>query len=171
MYVPLCLTPFHYPKRIDHRRLSPHLDIRGARNFWAHISPAWSTVPFPSLQSLDIYSPNYQAGRSAVQTLIKCTASTLSSLKISGHCMPSYIAGRMANSFAEHQVRQLKRLSFNIMELSVSFLDLLARNLPQLEKLCLWTFKVVGSSKVCIFPPILSLNLFTPFSDSLLQAA
>ena len=108
-----------------------------------------NNVPFPSLQSLDIYPSDTQAGRSAVLTLIKRTAPTLSSLKIVGHCWPCHIADQVANAFKGREVQQLKSLSLNIAELSVSFLDLLARNLPQLEKLSFWTFRVVGPRKVC----------------------
>ena len=74
---------------------------------------AWLTdlvnnVPFPSLQSLDIYPSNTQAGRSAIMTLIKRAAPTLSSLKISGHCWPRHIADQMVNAFTEREVQQLE---------------------------------------------------------------
>ena len=122
---------------------------------------AWLTdlvnnVPFPALQSLDIYLSNTQAGRSAIMTLIKRAAPTLSSLKISGHRWPRHVADQMVNTFTERKIQQLKSLSLNITELSVSFLDLLAHNLPQLEKLSLWTLQEV---EVCSFPPFLSLSL------------
>ena len=122
---------------------------------------AWLTdlvnnVPFPSLQSLDIYPSNTQAGRSAIMTLIKRVAPTLSSLKISRHRWPRHVADQMVNAFTERKIQQLKSLSLNITELSVSFLDLLAHNLPKLEKLSLWTLQEV---EVCSFPPFLSLSL------------
>ena len=65
----------------------------------------------------------------------------------------------MVNALTELEVHQLKSLSLNVTELSVSFLDLLARNLPQLEELSLLTTQVVGLCNVCFFPPLLSLNL------------
>jgi hypothetical protein len=44
--------------------------------------------------------------------------------------------------------RKLKHLSFDVKQLSVSFLDLLARRLPQLEELTLSVSEFVGTEQV-----------------------
>lgn len=154
----------HFLRNNNHLQ-NLHLDMSISHSYRENEEPlgAWlidlaNNVPFPSLQSLDIYPSDTQTGRSAVLTLIKRTAPTLSSLKVSGHCLLPHMANQMINAFTEHKVQQLKSLSLHITELSVAFLDLLARNLPQMEKLSLWTFKVVSSRKVCFLCSI-SLGL------------
>ena len=159
-----CQSLCHFLRNNNHLQ---HLHLNMTPPFSYRKSDPWcewlielvNDASFPSLQSLDIYPSNNQAGRSAVLTLIKRTALTLSSLKLFGHCMPRHIADQMVNALTELEVHQLKSLSLNVTGLSVSFLDLLARNLPQLEGLFLWTLQVVGRGKVCFFPPLLSLNL------------
>ena len=107
---------------------------------------------FPSLQTLGIeHPPTTPAGLSAMFTFIKRTAHTLSKLRID-HCPLTHKqAGQLIDALAEDEVqlqatttispkgdsRALKSLSMEITHLSVSFLDLLACKLPQLEELSL----------------------------------
>jgi len=86
-----------------HLDMSPSFCYRENEPLGAWLIGLVNNVTFPSLQSLDIYPSNNQAGRSAVVTLIKRTAPTLSLLKVSGHCLPRHIADQMVNAFTHHQ--------------------------------------------------------------------
>ena len=59
----------------------------------------------------------------------------------------------------EGQPTMLKNLTLKLTELSVPFLELVARKLPHLKKLTLSQDQLVGSGQVC-----LSLNLSTQSS-------
>lgn len=115
-------------------------------------------VHFPSLQTLDVYPSNTETGLSALLSLIKLTIPTLSSLIVSGRWLKPEMANQVIDALTEceGQPKMLRSLDLNITELSVSFLELVARKLPQLEKLSLSSFQVVGSGQVCFF-----LNLST----------
>ncbi len=130
---------------------------------------------FFSLQTLNIeVPPTTPTGLSAMITLIKRTAHTLSELRIS-RCLLTHVqAEQVINALTEDEVqlqamitispkeesRALKSLSMELTHLSVSFLDLLARKLPQLEKLSLDLAEIVSPDQVCF----LSFFLFAEYS-------
>jgi hypothetical protein len=135
---------------------------------------------FPNLQTIDIYPSATTAGLSALLTLIKRTAPTLTSLTIRDRYLTLEEAKRVLNVFTEGegevkvgygvQVQSpamtqatkggtktrnegsLKCLRMNITHLTVPFLDLLARTLPQLQNLWLSVSDIVGSDQVRSFP-------------------
>ena len=105
----------------------------------------WTNInsPSPSLQALDIYPPTSQPALSALLTLIKRTASTLSSLSTSNR----YEIQLQGTTIKQEQGK-LKSLCMGITRLSVPFLDLLSRKFPQLEKLSLRTYMIIGLDQV-----------------------
>jgi hypothetical protein len=108
-------------------------------------------VHFPSLQTLDIYPSKTQTGRSAFLSLIKTTLPTLSSLIVSGLWLKFGMVKEViaALTECEGQPKTLKSLTLNITNLSVPLLELIARKLPQLEKLTLSIDRIViGPDKV-----------------------
>ena len=120
---------------------------------------------FPSLQTLSIeYPPTTPTGLSAMLTFIKRNAPTLSELGIHQCPLTHKEAEQVIDALTEDEVqlqatsRALKSLSMEITHLSVSFLDLLACKLPQLEKLSLYLAENVDLDQVRF---ISSLPLFS----------
>jgi len=108
-------------------------------------------VYFPSLQTLDIYPSNTQTGLSAFLSFIKLTVPTLTSLTVSGLWLNPGMANQVINALTEceGQPKMLKSLTLKLIELSVPFLELVARKLPHLKKLTLSQDQLVGSGQVC----------------------
>ena len=129
---------------------------------------------FPNLQTLDIYPTATPAGLSALLTMIKRTAPTLSSLTIRDRYLTREEAKQVLDALTEGdegQVRvgfraqaqptktregviepaNLKSLRMNITHLTVHFLDILAQALPQLQSLWLSVSEIVGSGRVRSF--------------------
>jgi hypothetical protein len=121
---------------------------------------------FPNLKTLDIYPSTTSAGLSALLVIIKRTAPTLSSLTIRDRYLTREETHQVLDVLTEGQGEArngvpaqipplpttLKSLRMNITHLSVSFLDLLARKLPQLQNLWLSVSEIVGSDEVPFFP-------------------
>ena len=111
-----------------------------------------SNIQFPSLQTLQLHPPTSKKGISALMTLIKRTAATLSSLIIPSHYLASEEIDQLLDELTTTEgSSKLKILEMSITHLSVSFLDLLARRLPQLESLILDVTEIVDSDPVTIF--------------------
>lgn len=118
---------------------------------------------FSSLKTLDIDPSTSQTSLSAVLALIKLTAPTLSELSIGSRTLTFEEVKQVVDALTEDGVQfqamttritgefNLKSLTMQIAQLSVPFLDLLARKLPRLEELNLIASKIVGSDQVC-FP-------------------
>jgi len=163
---------FRYSCQSIHRFLLTHnnnlqlLDLNVGPRDEEHLG-AWLTnlagteFQFSSLQTLGMSFSTPQTGLSAVLPLIKRTAPTLSALSINFHALDFEEAEQvvdaltegggqfsMATRTIEEVPGKLKSLTIEINQLSVPFLDLLARNLPQLEELYLWTPEIVGSDQV-----------------------
>ena len=140
---------------------------------------------YPSFQSLTIYPTTSQAGLSAVLTLIRRNARTLSSLKILDRYLTfeeakqvvdaltasqvqvqvSTMTAMMTTPTTEQEPKKLKSLSMNITRLSVSFLDFLAHNFPQLDSLSLMVNEIIGSDQVCFPHSFISTRLkYTSYS-------
>ena len=115
-------------------------------------------IHFPCLQTLDIYPSNTKTGLSAFLGLIKLTGPTLTSLIVSSRWLKSGMVNDVIDTLkeCEGQPKLLKSLTLNIVKLSVPILELLARKLPNLEKLTLSPIRFVGSGKVCFFFKIFS---------------
>lgn len=122
-----------------------------------------TSVQFPSLQTLRLFSTSTQICLSTLIVLIQRTAPTLSSLNF-----PIYLTSeevdRLLDALTEVQVQgangrqsKLKTLIIHVTLLSVPFLDLLARKLPQLEFLTLFITEIIGSDQVRFF--------FLPYSQ------
>lgn len=121
---------------------------------------------FLSLQTLVINPSKTQKGRSAVLTLLKRAASTLSSLTILGPHLTLGNATEMILALTEGEVqiqaavaattktekepKKLESLSLNVLCLTVPFLELLAQKLPELKELSLRVLEITGSDKVRI---------------------
>ena len=124
---------------------------------------------FSSLQTLGVSPSMSQTGLSAVLALIKRTAPTLLALWIDSRTLTFEEVEQVVDALTEGEVqfstttripRRLKSLSLRITQLSVPFLDLLARKLPQLEELELLTSKIVGSDQVRFLPYLISTWLY-----------
>ena len=106
---------------------------------------ATNEFQFSSLQKLDINPSGSETGLSAVLVLIKRTAPTLSSLRIGSRSLTFEQVKQVVDALTEDGAQfeatttKLKSLVIKINQLSVPFLDLLARKLPRLEELMLTT--------------------------------
>ena len=125
---------------------------------------------FPALQALMIYPFNLQICLSAVLTLIKRNAPTLSTLIIPNHYLTleeaKQVFDALTESSEELQVQvmippkkslspsKLKILRLNTKHLSVSLLELLARKFPKLENL-LWMYTYSLMRFAAFIPPAL----------------
>jgi hypothetical protein len=111
-----------------------------------------SESQLPSLQTLKIFLST-NAGTSPILSLIKRTSPTLSSLVLVGqrfwsHEEATQIICALARATPRTAPGDLRSLQISIAYLSVPILDLLAGQLPQLEKLVLCIDQVVGSNEV-----------------------
>jgi hypothetical protein len=113
---------------------------------------AKSKAQLRSLQSIHL-NPGTKVSLSFLLTLIKSTSVSLSSFTILGRrlwtreeamqVIGSFPRGDLPFQTLESELRSLR---ITVNDLSLPFLDLLARRLPRLEKLALCVYQTVGSA-------------------------
>ena len=150
--------------------LKLHVTTRDQEHLGAWLATLTNTeFQFSSLQTLEISPSTSQTGLSAVLVLIKRTAPTLSALWIDFRALTFEETEQVIDALteggatAEEDPRKLKTLGIEITQLSVPFLDLLARKLPQLEELFI-SAGIVGS-----FTDLLYHRRYDPYTSSSLS--